>query len=110
MFAPFVAHMATKLHDEAKLSSSLGRFVNAYLAARKLRPDLPPEAMFGLGEEALKVTQHYSPGIRSLSSTAAWPGTKAKMGYWFELIEVKLGLKADHILSSCHPAPLQPGL
>ena len=109
MFGPFIAQMAGKLHDEAGLASSLGRFVNAYLAARKLRPDLPPEAMFGLGEEALKVTQHHSPGIRSLASSAAWPGTKAKMGYWFELVEIKLGLKDDHLSPTYPPAPPQAG-
>jgi hypothetical protein len=108
-FGPFVAHMATKLHDEAALASSLGRFVNAYLAARERRPGLPPEAMFVVGEEALEVTQHYSPGIRALASSAAWPGTKAKMGYWFALVEVKLGLEPDRRAATYPPGSPPPG-
>ena len=89
--------MAGKLHDEAPLSSSLGRFVNDFLAARERNPALTPEAMFPIAYEAYSRTQYFSPSIKKQATAAGMAGIKSKCAFWFRLVEVALGLVPDHL-------------
>ena len=98
LYRPLLTDLARELHDDASLASSLGRFVNDFLAGRERCPDLTPEAMFSLAYEVKSRTQYWSGTITTPSRNQAGLalGTKNKMPYFFELLEIRLGLKRDH--------------
>ena len=105
LYRPLLADLARELHDDAALPSSLGRFVNDFLAGRERCPDLTPEAMFSLAYEVKSQTQYWSGTITTPSRNQAGLalGTKNKMPYFFELLEIRLGLKRDHKERAARP-------
>lgn len=103
-FRPLVSDLAKLFHDEATPAQSLARFVNDYLAAKRLHPELTPEAMIGLSYELKAVVQEYSPTIRTLARGAGLAGVKNKFPYFMELVEVRLGLKPDYSQRPVPPA------
>ncbi len=82
----FVSDFAEELHDQGPFSSSVTRAYNDLI---KSGVDL--DAFITLMYEARTVTQFNSASIKAKGQQ----GGKSKMGYWFGVLEKKLGLKAN---------------
>ena len=86
--APYVEDIARELHDEATLSSSIGRALNLYGAAR-----LPPDEFVAAMMAARATAQRRTASIRK--QRTGGEGTlagKNKMPYFFAVLEELVGV------------------
>lgn len=88
----YVSDFAREFADRAPLSSSTTRAYNLYqLSGTEL------STFIGAMQQARSIVKERSGSIRSQAGDPNRPsGVKAKMGYWFSVLEDLLGLKDEH--------------
>ncbi len=90
MLAPYVEDIARELHDEAPISSSIGRTLNLYGAAR-LTPDEFVAAMMAARATAQRRTASIGKQRAGGEGTLA---AKNKMPYFFAVLEELVGVES----------------
>ncbi len=82
----FVSDFADELQDQGPFSSSVTRAYNDLMNS-----NVSLDTFIQLMYEARSITQHNTASIKAKGER----GGKAKMGYWFGVLEKKLGLKPN---------------